>query len=163
GLLEAHEGRDALQVDGRHGAILGVTAVQLAAEPLLPLAELVAPVYAGRARAALDAVLDDDPIPRPPAADARPEGRDLARDVQAEERRERAGRRAARAQAQIRVVERGRAHADDHLARAGRRIRAISVDELLRPAVLGDVDRLHRMPPTCRPARLPPPVPREGP
>src|SRR6266851_6937459 len=52
-LLESHPVGDALQVDRGDLAILRVTTVELAAEPLLSLAEFVTPVRARRAGAAL--------------------------------------------------------------------------------------------------------------
>src|SRR5262249_60755393 len=61
-LLESHAIRDALQVGRRDVAVLRVPAVQLTAEPLLSLAELVAPQHTRRAAAALHAILHDDPV-----------------------------------------------------------------------------------------------------
>src|SRR5262249_36697469 len=131
-LLEPHAVRDSLQVGRGDLAVLRVAAVELAAETLLPLAELVAPEHARRAHAALDPVLDHDAIAHAPAAHAGADPRDLAR------------RRAAGAQRQVGVIDRRRAHAHDHFAGARLGVGAVAVDQLLRTAGFRDVDGFHR-------------------
>src|SRR5215470_8479836 len=143
-LLEPHALRDSLQVGRGDLAVLRVAAVELAAQTLLPLAELVAPEHARRADAALHAVLDDDAVAFLPAGHAGAEPRDLARDVEAEDARQPARRRAAGAQRQVGVIDRRRAHAHHDFARARLGIGAIAVDQLVGAAGLGDVDRFHR-------------------
>src|SRR5436305_298821 len=123
-LVELHPVGDALKVDRGDLAILSVPAVQLAAEPLLSLAELVAPERAGRADATLDAILDDDPVAFLPSGDAGSEPRHLTGDVEPQDARERAGGRASGADAEVGVVERRRADADNDVARPGVRIGA---------------------------------------
>src|SRR5262249_21193205 len=56
--VEFHPVGDALKIDRRDRAVLSVPAVELAAEALLALAELIASESAGRAGPALDAILD---------------------------------------------------------------------------------------------------------
>ena len=143
-LFEPHAVGDPLQIGRRDLAVLRVAAVELAAEPLLPLAELVAPEDAWRADATLDAVLDHDAIALVPAGHAGPETRDLPGDVEAEDARQPARRGAAGAERQIGVVHRRRAHAHDDLAGAGLGIGAVAEDQLLRTSGLGDVDGFHR-------------------
>src|SRR5207244_3062511 len=130
-LVELHPVGDALKVDRGDLAILSVPAVQLAAEPLLSLAELVAPERAGRAGATLDAILDDDPVAFLPSADAGSEPRHLTGDVEPQDARERAGGRASGADA------------DDDVARPGVRIGAVAENELVRASCFGDVDGFH--------------------
>src|SRR5215470_1744392 len=143
-LLEPHVLGDRLKIRRRHLAVLRVAAVELAAQALLPLAELVAPEDARRADAALDAVLDHDAVALLPAGHARSQLRDLARNVEAEDPRQPARRRASGAQRQIGVIDRRRAYAHDDLAGACHRIWAVAEDQLLRAPGLGDVDGLHR-------------------
>jgi hypothetical protein len=143
GFLESHALRDSLQIGRRNLAVLGVAAVELAAQTLLPLAELIAPEHTRPAGPALDAVLDDDAVAFFPAGHAGPEPRDLSGDVEPEDARQPARRRAPGAQRQIGVVHRGRAHAHDDLAGARFRVGAVAVDQLLRASGLGDVDGFH--------------------
>src|SRR6266850_8327224 len=86
--LEAHPLRDALQIRRRDLAVLGVAAVELAAEPLLTLAVFVAPLDARHAGTALDAVFDDDALALFPSRYTGPETRDLAGDVEPEDTRQ---------------------------------------------------------------------------
>ena len=92
GLLESHRVGDSLQIGRGHLAVLRVAAVELAAESLLPLAELVAPEHARRAGAALDAILDDDAVAFFPARHAGAETSDFSRDVEPEDARQAARR-----------------------------------------------------------------------
>src|SRR5947209_20460280 len=141
--LEPHALGDSLEIGRGHLAVLRVAAVELAAESLLPLAELVAPEHARRAGAALDAVLDDDAVALLPACHAGPKTSDFSRDVEPENAGQAARRRTAGAKREIRVVHRRRAHAHDDLAGARFRIGAVAEDELLGASGLGDVDRFH--------------------
>src|SRR5262249_28643917 len=115
GLLEPHAVGDQLEVGRRNLAVLRVTAVELAAEPLLALAVLVAPEDTRRADTALHAVLDHDAIALFPAGHARPQPRDLSRDVETEDAWERPGGRAARADREVGVVDRRGPDAADDL------------------------------------------------
>src|SRR5437899_4840678 len=142
-LVELHPVGDALKVDRGDLAILSVPAVQLAAEPLLSLAELVAPERAGRAGATLDAILDDDPVAFLPSGDAGSEPRHLTGDVEPQDARERAGGRASGADAEVGVVERRGADADDDGARPGVRSGAVPEEKLVRASCFGDVDGFH--------------------
>src|SRR5437867_13361722 len=99
-LLETHPLRDALQIGRRNLAILRVAAVELAAEPLLTLAVLVAPLHARRAGTALHAILHDDALALFPTGYARAETRDLAGDVQSHDAGQPARRRAPAASRQ---------------------------------------------------------------
>src|SRR5262249_12717409 len=143
-LLEPHAVRDALQVGRGDLAVLRVAAVELAAQALLPLAELVATEHARRAHAALDAVLDHDAVALAPAGHAGGEPGDLAGDVEAEEAGGPARRGAAGARRGVGVIARRRAHAHDDFAGARLGVGAVAVDQLLRTTGLGDVDGFHR-------------------
>src|SRR5438552_11905224 len=92
GLLESHRVGDSLQIGRGHLAVLRVAAVELAAESLLPLAELVAAQHARRASAALDAVLDHDPVAFLPPGHTGPDPRDFSGDVESEDARQTTGR-----------------------------------------------------------------------
>src|SRR5204863_6312449 len=105
---------------------------------LLSLAVLVAAENARRARAALHAILHGDPVADREAGHAGSEARDLTGHVEAEDARQGAGGRAAGADAEVRVVDRARPHADDDLAGPGVRIRTVAEDELLGTAGLYD-------------------------
>src|SRR5207249_10604299 len=124
-------------------AILRMTAVELAAEPLLSLAELIAALYTRRARAALDAILDDDPVAFLPSGHAWPEARHFAGDVESQDAWQRAGRRAAGANAEVRVIQRRPSDADDDLARPRLWVRSVAEDELVRASRFSDVDGFH--------------------
>src|SRR5213593_3553379 len=76
--LEPHALGDSLKIGRGNLAVLRVAAVELAAQALLPVAELVAPEHAWRAHAALDAILDHDVVAFFPAGHAGPETGDLA-------------------------------------------------------------------------------------
>src|SRR2546427_444190 len=115
-LVELHPVGDALKIDGRDLAILRVTAVQLTTQPLLSLTELVAPSSAGHTGAALDAIFDDDPVAFFPPGDSGSEVRHFAGDVEPENTWQRAGGRAAGADAEIGVIERRPTNANDDLA-----------------------------------------------
>src|SRR5438552_7651349 len=142
--LEPHALGDSLEIGRGHLAVLRVAAVELAAESLLPVAELVAPEHARRAGAALDSILDDDAVAFFPARHAGPETGDFSRDVEPEDARQATGRRAPGAQREVGVIHRRRAHAYDDLAGARFRIGAVAEDQLLGTSGLGDVDRFHR-------------------
>src|SRR5262249_2334726 len=101
--VEFHPVGDALKIDRRDRAVLSVPAVELPAEALLALAELIASESAGRAGPALDAILDDDPVAFFPSDDSGPEARHFTRDVEPQDAWQRAGGRAARPNAEIRV------------------------------------------------------------
>src|SRR5262249_62358862 len=130
--VEFHPVGDALKIDRRDRAVLSVPAVELAAEALLALAELIASESAGRAGPALDAILDDDPVAFFPSDDSGPEARHFTRDVEPQDAWQRAGGRAARPNAEIRVIERRPANTDDDLARPRLRIRTVAEHELVR-------------------------------
>src|SRR5262245_15219964 len=144
GLLEAHAVGDQLQIGRRSLAILRVAAVELAAEPLLALAVLVAPENTRLAGAALHAVLDHDAIALFPAGHAGSQPRDLSCDVETENARKRPRGRAARADREVGVVDGRRPDAHDDLAGPRVGIGPVAVDQLLEAAGLGDVDGLHR-------------------
>src|SRR4029453_15437238 len=116
GFLEPHAVGDQLEVGRRNLAVLRVTAVELAAEPLLALAVLVAPEDTRRADAAFNTILDHDAIARLPPGDAGPQARDLAGDVETEDARKSAGRRAARADRGVGVVDGRGPDAEHHPA-----------------------------------------------
>src|SRR5438093_1446430 len=104
-LLESHPVGDPLQIGRGHLAVLRVTAVELAAQPLLSLAELVAPLHTRRAGAALDAILHHDPVALFPPGHARPQPRDFSGDGESAAARHPAGRRAAGADREIGVID----------------------------------------------------------
>src|SRR5437867_770781 len=143
-LLETHPLRDALQIGRRDLAILRVASVELATEPLLTLAVLVAPLHARRAGTALNPVLDDDAFALFPPRHPRTEARDLAGDVEPEDARQPTRRRASGADRQVRVVDGGAPDANEDFARPRVGIGTIAEGELLGAAWLGDVDGFHR-------------------
>ena len=104
-LLESHPVGDPLQIGRGDLAVLRVTTVELAAQPLLSLAELVAPLHTRRAGAALDAILHHDPVALFPPGHARSQTRDFSGDVESEDARQPAGRRPASADREIGVID----------------------------------------------------------
>jgi len=82
-----------------------MTAVELTPQPLLSLAELVSPEHAGRAGAILDAIFHHDAVALFPSGHAGPETRDFSGDVESEDARQPAGRRAAGADREIGVID----------------------------------------------------------
>src|SRR5207247_6416991 len=113
------------------GAVLGLPAVQLAAQSLLSLAVFVAAEHARRADAALHPILHGDPIAGREAGHARSEAGDLSRHVEPEDARQAPGRRAAGADAEVGVIDGARPHADHDLAGSGLRVGTVAEDQLL--------------------------------
>src|SRR2546426_2034003 len=142
-LLESHPVGDPLQIGRGDLAVLRVTAVELAAQPLLALAELVAPLHTRRASAALDAILYHDPVALFPPGHASSQTRDFSGDIEPQDARQPTGRRAARADREVGVIDGRPPDADDDLAGSRLGVGAVTEDQLLPPSRVGDIDGLH--------------------
>jgi hypothetical protein len=144
-LLERHRGRLAQEVRRGDDRVLGAAAVARLAEDPVLLAEVVLAREAAHADAARVAGRDAHLVARLRVADGGSGFEDDAREVAAEDHRQRervAGHAAAHPH--VEVVHARRADAEQHLVRRGRRDRPLLDRDLVESAVLAHDRAAHR-------------------
>src|SRR5581483_10849849 len=119
-LLERERLRLRRDVRRRHRHVLGQATVTALPEQVVARAEIVLAAQAGLASPATDAGVEQHLVALAQALDGRADAGDDPRDVRSEDAWRLAAARGHLRSPRFEVVERGRAHAHEHLARTGR-------------------------------------------